>query len=462
MQMSPAGQEHLVQFYESSRYLVERAAGYLREGLARNEPALLVVTPSHRDAMLARLRQLGVDVDALLAEDRLAVLDVEETLEKILIAGLPDWERFRSATGAVLKRLARGDDTATIRCFGEMVDLLWRSGRMKAALMLEELWNELGHSHRFQLLCGYSMWNFRSQADAVLLQRVCETHSHVAPTERYSRIESDEARLREVTLLQQRALALESEIEHRRRAEQELLEALQLRDDFLCVAGHELKTPLTVLQLQLHAFLNRGEALNEEDRERVERAQRQADRLTDLVEELLDVSRINAGRLELVTGGQCDLAELVQAVAGGLAEPAKRAGCELELQVPGPVLGAWDRGRIEQVLAKLLGNAVKYGAGRPIQLSVQGAKDRARLIVRDHGPGIRIEDQARIFNRFERAASSRNYGGLGLGLWIARQVVEAHGGVIRLDSEPGQGATFTVELPYEELRPARPSAGRSR
>jgi len=129
------------------------------------------------------------------------------------------------------------------------------------------------------------------------------------------------------------------------------------------------------------------------------------------------------------------------------AEPSAQAGSPLRLDAPGPVLGTWDPGRLEQIAEALLANALKYGRGRPIDVRVESDGTTARLVVRDGGIGIAPEDQARIFERFERAAPARNYGGLGLGLWIVRQVVGAHGGRIRVDSKPGEGSPFTVELP---------------
>jgi signal transduction histidine kinase len=114
------------------------------------------------------------------------------------------------------------------------------------------------------------------------------------------------------------------------------------------------------------------------------------------------------------------------------------------------VPGLWDRARLEQVVTNLLSNAVKYGRGQPIEVAVMGADDRARLVVRDQGIGIAPEHLSRIFERFERAVSAHNYGGLGLGLYIVRQIVEAHGGAIHVTSTPGEGSTFVVDLPRHD------------
>ena len=241
----------------------------------------------------------------------------------------------------------------------------------------------------------------------------------------------------------------------RRRAEAtavELAQALRTRDEFISIAGHELRTPLQAIKLTIesaHRLVARGLAPEMAPRivERIARTEAQVERLERLVSELLDVSRIVAGRLPLSLDVGVDLAELARAVIERLADAAAAAGCELAVSLDEGVVGVWDRSRLDQVLSNLLGNAIKYGAGKPIAVRVERAAVGARLSVADHGIGIAAEAQARIFERFERAVSERNFGGLGLGLWIARNIVESHGGTIAVDSRPGEGARFTVELP---------------
>jgi signal transduction histidine kinase len=176
-----------------------------------------------------------------------------------------------------------------------------------------------------------------------------------------------------------------------------------------------------------------------------QRASTQTVRLGALVEELLDVSRLSVSRMHLERG-HTDLAAIARDVAARVADAAAAAGCSLDLDVPEPVTGYWDRVRLERVLLNLLANAIKYGAGSPIRVEVRGTRSQAFVSVIDRGIGIAPKDQARIFQRFERAVSTRNYGGFGLGLWIAREIVESHGGQIEVTSRPGEGATFRVTL----------------
>ncbi|MRG94503.1 ATP-binding protein [Polyangium spumosum] len=229
----------------------------------------------------------------------------------------------------------------------------------------------------------------------------------------------------------------------------EAQEAIRVRDEFFMIASHELRTPLTPLQLQLEALersLRRAGLLNEHLTGRVERCSRQIFRLTRLVETLLDVTRITAGQL-LIEPEVTDLCALVREVADRFAMEAHEAGSTIELRACESLRGQWDPMRLDQVLSNLLENAVKYGCGRPIDVEVVEEDDVVRIAVTDRGLGIAPEACARIFERFERAVSLRHYGGLGLGLFIARQIVEAHGGTIEATSQPGAGSTFTVTLP---------------
>jgi signal transduction histidine kinase len=227
-------------------------------------------------------------------------------------------------------------------------------------------------------------------------------------------------------------------------------EALRLREEFLAVASHELKTPITSLHLDMEMIrrmLGAPEVeLRTGLRPRLERMVRQTGRLTALVNSLLDVSRLSSGRLELQRT-EVELGELVHEVAERLSPEAARAGCALQVEIREPARGQWDRLRLEQVVTNLLGNALKYGAGAPVELRVEAGDGQARLVVRDHGIGIPREAQERIFQRFERAVPSHHFGGLGLGLYIVRYIIEAHGGTIGVESTPGQGSTFTVTLP---------------
>lgn len=226
---------------------------------------------------------------------------------------------------------------------------------------------------------------------------------------------------------------------------QETLAAVRGRDEFLSIASHELRTPLTSLKLQV-ALAQDTRPMSDSLRDRLNVVERQVVRLERLIDQLLDVSRIAKHRFELECSDG-DLAALVQEVASELQPQIQRARSTLSVSVNAPVRGRWDLPRVEQVLTNLLFNAVKFGAGKPIEVRLDDQGDTAALRVTDHGIGISAKDQSQIFVPFGRATSARNYGGLGLGLWISSEIVKAHHGTIAVSSQPGQGATFTVLLP---------------
>ncbi|MDP2342998.1 MAG: ATP-binding protein [Deltaproteobacteria bacterium] len=228
-------------------------------------------------------------------------------------------------------------------------------------------------------------------------------------------------------------------------------EAIALRDEFLSIASHELRTPLTSLYLQLimlQRMFRAGPVAPAAGEPRVASALRQVGRLTQLTSTLFDVTRITAGQLTL-EARRCDLAVLAQDAARQYREEANARCGPLLLTSAGSVVGAWDPQRIEQVLANLLGNAAKYGDGKPVLLSVLLEDGWAVLRVQDAGIGIAAENVARIFGRFERAVSGTTYSGLGLGLYVSRQIVVAHGGSIDCASTIGEGSIFTVRLPID-------------
>jgi PAS domain S-box-containing protein len=242
------------------------------------------------------------------------------------------------------------------------------------------------------------------------------------------------------------------DITDRKDVEQELLRAVKLRDEFLSIASHELRTPITALQLQLDSVARSLERRPEEHlasgrlSSSTADARAQVARLRVLVERLLDISRFSEGRFSL-DREELDLAQLVGRVVDVMREPARLASCELVFQPGPPLRGTWDRVRVEQVVTNLISNALKFGAGHPVEVSLGAQAGAARLSVRDHGVGIDPHSHRRIFRRFERAVSSSNFGGLGLGLWVAKEIVDAHAGTISVESAPGLGATFVVVLP---------------
>lgn len=220
--------------------------------------------------------------------------------------------------------------------------------------------------------------------------------------------------------------------------------ALRAREEFLALAAHELRTPLSAARLRVAQLMR--DPTPERLGERIEALDRTLGRLVSLSEALLDLSALDAGKIDLATQ-DVDLAALAAELLEDERETLRRAGCAVLLDAAAPVRGRWDRMRVEQVLRNLLSNAVRYGCGTPIDLTVERAGDEARVVVRDYGPGVAPADRERIFAKFERASSARNHGGLGLGLWLSRRLIEAMGGSLALDSGTEPGACFVLRLP---------------
>ncbi|WP_205525529.1 ATP-binding protein [Pyxidicoccus trucidator] len=235
--------------------------------------------------------------------------------------------------------------------------------------------------------------------------------------------------------------------------------AVRVRDEFITVASHELRTPLTPLQLTLATLARElwQDGIASHDaraRHHLDLARAQVRKLTGLVGALLDVGRLNHGRMTLELA-ETDLGDVLKEVADWFGPEAAKAGSLLRIESAEDTRGHWDRLRLEQVVTNLLSNAVRYGAGGDIHARVEDLGDQVRLTVRDEGIGISPQDQERIFGRFERAVSGRHYGGLGLGLFITRSLVEALGGSIQVESRLKEGSTFIVTLPRAGPRAER-------
>lgn len=241
------------------------------------------------------------------------------------------------------------------------------------------------------------------------------------------------------------------DITERKNLENNLKNALKSRDEFIAVASHELKTPLTTIQLSLHT-INRNLdelAIAAVDliRPKLARAKSQSERLASLIDSLLDVTRMGSGKIHMDFSPDTNLSELTLSVLKKYEEELIRSNSVLTKEIEPQILGHWDKGRLEQIVTNLLTNAIKYGNGKPIEVSLRKVNNAAVLIVRDYGIGIPKDKQEKIFGRFERAVSETNYQGLGLGLWIVNEIVRAHNGLIWVESSEHQGSQFTVELP---------------
>ena len=257
---------------------------------------------------------------------------------------------------------------------------------------------------------------------------------------------------RQVQALEHSRQQQEALLKELRATQAELQRSLRLRDEFMSMVAHELRTPLNTLFLETQmrtVNLERGNlAAFETDKlhKMVARDGRQIRSMVRLIDDMLDVSRITSGKLS-IRREAVDLTALVRRVADDLAQHAGATGSVLEVLAFDTITGFWDAFRVEQIVVNLISNALRYGQGQPIEISLAHTQNSAVIEVRDHGIGINAKDQERIFDAFERVVHQDRTGGLGLGLFITKQLVDAHGGAITLQSQPGNGALFSVTLP---------------
>ena len=230
--------------------------------------------------------------------------------------------------------------------------------------------------------------------------------------------------------------------------------AIQMKDEFLSIASHELRTPLTSLSLELQLLARRVEKLSSPEEKAplvtmAEKPLRSVKRLTVLLDELLDLTRIQVGKFE-VHPVYTDLVPILHDCVSKFSLEASQQGASISIHSAQRLLGYFDPSRIEQVLTNLISNALKYGQGSNIEINaaIQSSGPSSELIfsITDHGPGIALEKQSHLFDRFERGEANPNIKGLGLGLYISKQIIDAHLGTLTVDSALGKGTTFTVHL----------------
>jgi signal transduction histidine kinase len=440
--------DHLCLVYETAEQQWDAIIPYFAEGLERNEACLYVADDRSVDEVRQAFRLYGVDVDEHMRSGQLIFATKREAY---LSSGAFD----PAAMMAFLKQTveaAVASGRSGFRVTGEMT---WALGEECGCERLIEYEARLSHffpGSRASAICQYNRKRFsadiirdvlRTHPVAILGNQVCPNLYYETPGMVLGQ-ESTEQRVE--WMIQQ--------LQRFRTAERKLERAVQARDEFLSVASHELNTPLTSLKLQVQSLtrtLARGDttALTPEKVARTaDRTDRQLRRLSRLVSDLLDVSRIHANKLKLILE-PVEMRELVADVVDRTSAEFARAGGRLDIAPSPKVVGLWDRSRLEQILINLLSNALKYGAGKPVRVGVKLDGERVRLSVVDQGLGLREEDRARIFERFERAISANEASGLGLGLYIAREIAQAHGGEISVESRLGEGSTFTVTLPLD-------------
>jgi signal transduction histidine kinase len=488
----PAARAHHVQFYENDHFLAAAVADFIADGLRSGQTVVTIATATHRDSFALRLKAKGIDALAATNSGKLISLDAHTTLASFMDSGRPDATRFRAEVGSVIDSVVRENRTAGVRAYGEMVDILWRDGNLEAAIELEKHWNTLQEEHQFVLLCAYALGNFYKTSHADALDRVCSTHTHVLPSERY--LDLDEpGRMREVALLQQKARSLETEIEHREELEQRLRIALttklqaeddlrraaaerelllqreraaraeaesasRAKSDFLTAMSHELRTPLNaigghvqLLEMGIHGPIVQAqrEALG-----RIERSQRH---LLALINDILNLARIEAGRVEY-KAEEVVLTDVVRELREMLEPLLLQRALNFKVRADVTPIGSrslvarGDHEKVHQILLNLLSNAIKFTPAHgtisvTIGVVLEGGR-KAVVEVTDTGVGIDPAKLESIFHPFvQLALRPAGNDGVGLGLSISRELARGMHGELVATSVPGKGSTFILTLP---------------
>jgi signal transduction histidine kinase len=429
---------HLCNFYKTGADLVETLAPYFEAGLEQNERCVWITSePLGVDDARAALANLVPRLDAYVARGQMALFDQRAWYAR---SGPFDPAAMINVWIGEEER-ARSDGHAGLRISGN-TSWIAAPSSWDRFTEYEEAINERLMRRNIVALCSYS--TERCGCEDVF--DVVRNHQLALVRRRgaWEVIENSALKLAKEELRQ-----LNAELEQRVLDRTvELQAALRSRDEFLGMASHELKTPLAALLLQLEGLARPGRLAQLEAAQVAERLGKALDnglRLSTLVERMLDIARIGQG-LVPVDLQPMDLRTLARETLARLGDPIQASGATVRLREHGAPLGHWDGARLGQVLTNLLVNALKHARGTAIEVDVWTEETTAVLAVRDHGPGVPAADRARIFERFVQLGDARAEG-IGLGLWMVRQIVSAHGGTVGVEDAAGGGARFVVRLP---------------
>jgi len=433
--------DHVCTVYSDPGEQAEAMVRYMRSGIESGERSVYITDDRACGDIQKRLAADGVDVGAAQAADRLQLLTKRESYLR---------DGIFSPTGMVDFLKTAEQDALAAGCTGLRVsgEMTWALGSEAGCERVIEYEQELNrffpgsHSHA---ICHYNRSKFspavirdvlRTHPIAIIGQQVCPNPFFEPP---HLEGEDPKTSWARVDWMIGRLVRL-------RENEVRLREAIAARDEFLSVASHELRTPLHALNLAVHSLGLTGSTDVEKNR-----IVRQVQRLNRLVDSTFDFARLR-DRQRPLQPEFCNLQSVVEEVVSRFDVEAAHSEAPVCVSVP-PVIGFWDKHALDEIVSNLLSNALKYGAGQPIDVTGRRTNGHALVTVRDRGVGIPREHRDRIFDRFARAVSSRSYAGFGLGLWIVRETVTAMGGAVRVVEAEGPGSAFEVSLPigYDDI-----------
>jgi signal transduction histidine kinase len=425
---------------------------FFREGLSRGERCHLVVDDANERGVAMRMLS-AAGMNAELEAQRGALTFLEQMPRMAAHGSFNPRALFRAIEATINQSLAEGFrgvrfcGASPYSPPGAIVD-------ERAWLEFEALLSEAAPRWKAIMICRHDLRRgppsflreiLHVHPKAILGPLVCPC-TYYEPANMMLGRSSEEERLRWMM----------DQLSQARIAQRTLENAVQARDEFLSAASHELRTPLTPTLLDLQQILRTIERVAGEDVPKssvvpgLRRLLGNFRRFIEVVERLIDASQFREERVEFRVE-TVDLCEVTKSALEHCSDLLRRAHCDVHFVAPEEsIIGQWDRMRVEQVITNLLDNAAKFGESKPIDVMLSRSDGVARLVVRDHGIGICSEDVPRVFDRFERGVPVRHYGGFGLGLWVARTIVDAFGGDIDVSSTPGAGTTFSVTLPLSK------------
>ncbi len=481
---------HTAHFYEDENFLCCSVSLFVLSGISQSEAeaeaVIVVATKKHCEIIRQRLVTMNVDVSVHEQTGRLNLLDAEELLAKFMINEMPNRELFFTVIGGLLDDCLSSHKA--VRVYGEMVNVLWSAGNSTGTIALERLWNELADSRPFNLLCGYALSQFDKQLHGPVFEAVCSTHTHVRPAESFELQSSSDTQLRMIAQLQQKAIALQTEVAEHRATEQALREneaklikvnlelqqateaadtANRAKSAFLANISHEVRTPLSAIlgyaELLLCADNGESNSNSNSSLDRNEAAQiiiRNGKELTRILNDVLDISKVESGCLKMEKL-EFPLSELITDLSSLLRLLARQKQIELKLSFEDTTNGLrinTDPSRLRQILLNLLTNAIKFTPqGGTVEAMFQllppsdsrGGEATLTCTICDTGCGMIPEQVRQLFQPFCQGDNSisRRYGGTGLGLFLSRQLARLLGGDIVLqNSQPGCGSTFVLTV----------------
>lgn len=444
--------DHDVGFYETDAYLTESVVAHLLPALEAGDAAIVIATGEHRAQFAAALEAQGIAVDDELDRGRLVMLDAADTLDLFMDGDRPDPERGRRVIGQILDAAAA--ESRQVRAYGEMVAVLLDAGQVHAAIALEDLWNDLAQTHRFSLFCAYPVSAFEREGSTEAFRTVCAQHARVTPSESFTKLD-DREQLRAVALLQQVTSAAANErmalLQEQRQLEatmERLREIDEVRNTFVAMAVHDIRSPALVVRGYLELL---AESLGELDQpqigELMATSLENVEQIERLAEDMNTVSRLESGTFDFNLSA-FSLTALVHRVANDVRMSSGRLIDTTDVAAQPRVMA--DQRRQAQVLTNLLTNAVKFSPPTSrVSIALERREREVVVRVTDEGIGLGAGDVAQLFRPFSRLVQSdgRQVKGTGLGLYIAKALVEGQGGSIWVKSEPGVGSTFAYSVP---------------